>query len=215
MKNISVFTTQYGVASLILKEIPYRGEAYIKIQDSNEPEKLLKECWDFCRAVGAQRIYASGHCWLEKYPLHTSIYKMAAVRDALPDTDAALMPVTDKTLEQWRTIYNNRMADVANASYMTESDARKMLADGDGYFVHRRESLLGIGKASGDRIDAVISCVSGAGYDVVLALNHALSCDQVQLEVASANRRAVALYERIGFIKTAEISTWHFISDVM
>ena len=211
MKNIPVFTSQYGVASLILREIPYRGEAYIKIQDSHDPEKLLEECRDFCRAVGAQRIYASGHDCLEKYPLHTAVYTMAANKDSLGDTDAAIFPVTEQTLEQWRDIYNNRMAQVDNASYMSDADARKMLADGDGYFVHREGVLLGIGKASGDRIEAVVSCVPGAGKDIVLALNHALSGEKLWLEVASANHRAIALYKRLGFIKTAEISRWYFI----
>ena len=34
MKDFPVFTTENGVASLILKEIPYRGEAYIHLRDS-------------------------------------------------------------------------------------------------------------------------------------------------------------------------------------
>lgn len=215
MKNIPVFTTQFGVASLVLREIPNRGEAYIQMQASQEPEKLLEECCDFCRAVGAQKIYASGHASLERYPLHTAIYRMTVSKDALQDTDAALFPVTEQTLDQWRDIYNSRMAQVANASYMTESDGKKMLADGDGYFVHKDGILLGIGKGSGNRIDAVISCVPGAGCAVVLALNHALSGDEICLEVASANTRAIALYERMGFLKTAEISRWYFVSDVM
>ena len=42
MKDFPVFTTEYGVASLILKEIPYQGTAYITLQDSLEPEKLLE-----------------------------------------------------------------------------------------------------------------------------------------------------------------------------
>ena len=215
MKNIPVFTTEYGVASLILKEIPYREEAYIRLQDAYEPEKLLLECLGFCRAAGAQHVYAAGHACLEKYPLHTAIYKMTANRSSLDDTACALFPVTEQTLEQWRDIYNSRMATVANASYMTETDGRKMLQDGDGYYIHKKGVLLGIGKASGERIDAVISCVPGAGSEVVLALNHALSGEKICLEVASANKRAVALYEQMGFIKTEELSHWYFVSDVM
>ena len=41
MKDFPVFSTSYGVASLILKEIPYRQEAYIHIQSTLEPEQLL------------------------------------------------------------------------------------------------------------------------------------------------------------------------------
>ena len=51
MRDLPMFTTEFGVASLILKEIPYREEAYILVQSTQEPEKLLRECIDFCRAV--------------------------------------------------------------------------------------------------------------------------------------------------------------------
>ncbi len=215
MKNIPFFTTEFGVASLVLKEIPYRGEAYIMIRDTCNPEKLLEECRDFCRAAGAEKIYGSGHTYLEKYPLHTAIWKMTVARDSLADTDAALFPVTEQTLEQWRRLYNRGMENIAGASYMTASDGKKMLSYGDGYFIYKEGILIGIGKASGDRIDTVVSVVPGAGRDLVLALNHALSGEEIHLDVASVNRPAVALYDRLGFIKTAEISRWHFISDVM
>ena len=48
MKDIPVFDTPYGVASLFLREIPYRGRAYIKIQSALEPEKLLEENRERC-----------------------------------------------------------------------------------------------------------------------------------------------------------------------
>ena len=73
MKDIPVFTTENGAASLILGEIPYRGEAFVRIQDSLEPESLLKECVSFCRMCGAERVYASGHPCLEALPLHLSL----------------------------------------------------------------------------------------------------------------------------------------------
>ena len=33
MKDFPVFTTEYGVASLTLKEVPYREEAYVLLRD--------------------------------------------------------------------------------------------------------------------------------------------------------------------------------------
>ena len=54
MRNIPVFTTEFGVGSLILREIPYRQEAYIRIQDTGQPEIFLKECVDFCKTAGAE-----------------------------------------------------------------------------------------------------------------------------------------------------------------
>ena len=44
MKDFPMFTTENGVASLVLREIPTRGDAYITVLSSEEPEKLLEEC---------------------------------------------------------------------------------------------------------------------------------------------------------------------------
>ncbi|MBE6959530.1 MAG: hypothetical protein E7448_02255 [Ruminococcaceae bacterium] len=209
MKDIPVFTTEFGVASLFLREIPYRQRAHIKIQSSLEPEKLLEECVGFCRACGAQWIDAAGHEYLEKYPLITALYAMQCDKEALGETDACVFPVTEETVLKWLEIYNERMADVPNAAYMDSKDGKELLKTGDGYFVHRDGRLLGIGKAAGDFIDTVISVEPGMGETVVKALCSILTQDTVRLMVAGANIRAVRLYERMGFVKTKELSRWY------
>lgn len=209
MKDFPVFTTENGVASLTLKEIPYTKAAYIKIQDTLSPDKLLEECIGFCKMAGAEKVYGSNHPILEQYPLATQIFKMTKLREGMEDTDAALFPITEQTVEKWRNIYNDRMSAVSNFSYMSVADSKELLKQGNGYFVHRGQTLLGIGIASGERIDAVVAVVSGAGEDVVLALNCALSGEYAVLEVASTNERAIRLYERMGFIKMSEISRWY------
>ena len=73
MKDFPVFTTEHGVASLILKEIPYQGTAYVILRDSQEPEALAQECADFCRVCGGSRIYATGHDVLAAYPFYTAM----------------------------------------------------------------------------------------------------------------------------------------------
>ncbi|MBQ2784904.1 MAG: hypothetical protein IJF02_00150 [Oscillospiraceae bacterium] len=209
MKDIPVFDTEYGVASLILKEIPYRGRAYIKMQSTEEPEKLLAECVDFCRACGAERIEAAGHDFLEQYPLMTPMWLMTCDRETIPETDACLFPMTQQTVERWLELYNQRMADVPNAAYLDSKDGQEFLENGDCYFVHSDGKLLGIGKAAEDYIDIVIAAEPGMGETVVQALCSALSADTVRVAVAGANERAVRLYERMGFIKTKEISRWY------
>lgn len=209
MNNIPVFDTEFGVASLFLREIPYRKRAHIKIQSSLEPEKLLAECVAFCRMCGAEWIDAAGHEYLQTYPLITALYAMQISREAVPDTDASLFPVTEETVVKWLDIYNDRMADVPNAAYMDTSDGRDLLKSGDGYFVHRNGELLGIGKAAGDFIDTVISVKPGEGETVVRALCGLLSGETVRLMVAGANEKAVLLYERMGFVKTRELVRWY------
>ena len=213
MKDIPMFTSEYGVASLVLKEIPYKATAYVKLISSQEPEKLLQECVQFCRMCGAEIIDATGDPLLEQYPLVTAIYTMQCPRALLQDTDACLFPVTEQTLHKWLDIYNDRMADVPNSAYMDSRDGKKLLQTGDGYFVHRDGKLLGIGKAAGDTVDAVISVVPGMGETVVCALASALNCDMVALTVASANTRAIRLYQRLGFVKTAELSRWYRVLE--
>ena len=208
MKDIPVFATEYGIASLVLKEIPYQSAAYVTVRDSLEPERLLEECIGFCRACGADRIYATGHSELESRPLYTAMWQMQCSLGALPDTDAALWPVQENTLKQWQQIYNDKVRNLPNGAWMTDADARKMIDKGDGYFIHRGETLLGIGRASGDTIDWVASLQPGAGRDVLLALSHAITEETVLLTVASVNIKAVKLYENLGFLKNKELSRW-------
>lgn len=209
MNDIPVFTSEYGAASLILKEIPYQGTAYVIIRDSLEPEKLIEECRGFCRACGADRVYATGHDALEKWPFYSAMWRLRCAVQSLPNTDAALWPVQEKTVNAWRDIYNEKVKRVPNGAWMTEADGREMLKKGDGYFIHRGEILLGIGRASGDVIDWVASTQPGAGADVVAALAHAVTEDTVSLTAASTNEKALRLYEKLGFMKTEEISRWY------
>lgn len=211
MRDFPIFTTEHGVGSLIFKEIPYQGAAFVKIHDVSQLEAFLEECVSFSRAAGAEYVYASGNTDLSAYPFHTSIYRMRVSRSELPDTDACLLPVTEERLQDFRHIYNRRMRDVPNFSFMTEKDAKGMLQNKEGYFIHRDMTLLGIGMANGEEIKTVISCVPGSGRDVLLALNHALAGEFAELDVASENTKAIRLYESLGFIKTRELAKWYKI----
>lgn len=210
MKDFPTFTTEHGVAGLILREIPYRKTAYVRIHASEQPEELLQECISFCRICGAEAVYATGHDALERYPLHTAVWRMCgALGDEEPK--AALWPVQPENADEWRELYNRYMADVPNAAYMTKQDVNEMLQKGDGYFVHKNGELLGIGRAGGDTIDAIVSVKPGAGEVIFKTLCTLLAGEQVQLEVASVNERAIRLYRRCGLIPTAEISKWYKI----
>lgn len=211
MRDLPFFTTEHGVASLTLNQIPYTKSAYIRIQNGSEPEELLSECIDFCKAVGAERIFATGDSCCEQYPKYTDIVKMTASVSAVGDTTASLFPVTEQTVEKWREIYNQKIVSVPNAAYMTIYKANEYWKQGSMYFVHRDGLLLGIGLVKENELSWVASVHSGSGPDIVRALCHAITADTVTLEVASANKKAMQLYKQLGFIATALVSSWYQI----
>lgn len=211
MKDLPFFTTENGIAALGLKQIPYNGYGYITIHDSMQPQQLLQECCDFCKAVGAEKICATGHAFLQEFPLHTIVNLMRCPRELFAHTEAVAQPVQTTSLELFRELYNGAMKTVQNASYMSPADAEQILSKGKGYFIYRDDVLLGIGVAGDSRIDAIISLVKGCGEIVLLALNQVLCGEYVEVEVASTNTRAMKLYNRMGFRIVHELSRWYKI----
>ncbi len=209
MKDFPVFTTENGVASLVLREVPYKGIAFVTLQDTQQPMQLLADCVEFCRAVGAQKIFATGHNVLCDYPQAVSVIQMKCARSSVGETDAALFPVTEKTISKFREIYNQKMADIPVASTMTDADAEKLMQRGSGYFAHRGDDLLGIGIIADGTVEAVAGVRPGVGAEVMRALCSGLYTDQIVLEVASTNIPALRLYEKLGFCKTAEVICWY------
>ena len=203
-----MFTTEYGVASLFLKEIPYKEKAYIVIQASEQPEELLKECISFCRICGAEQVFASGHEYLEQYPLHSIIYEMQG--QVQPDESKVehLWPVTGETVAKWREICNQRMHDIDNSATQEVRDEKEILESGDAYFVHHDGQLLGIFWVRDGELLELASVVPGAGERVMHTMLSLMPDQVLKLQVVSTNLRAISLYERLGFIKTAERTRW-------
>ena len=209
MRDIPVFTTEYGVATLIFKEIPYRQEAYITIQASETPEELLKECVSFCRMVGAEQVFARGHEYLEQYPLHTIIYEMRGEARADEALVENLWPVTEETVGKWRTMMNERLAPVDHASTLETRQEKEIVASGGAYFVHHDGELLGGGWIVDGELLLVASFKPGAGTRVMHSLMSLMPGRQMRLDVVSTNDKAQRLYEKLGFIKTSEKHRWH------
>ena len=97
MRDIPVFATELGVASLLLKDIPSNATAYIKIRSSMNIDQFLNECIDFCKSAGASYIYASGDDFLKKFPHKADVYLMRRDNFARNDT-ALLFPVQEQKL---------------------------------------------------------------------------------------------------------------------
>ena len=211
MRDFPIFTTEFGVSSLILKEIPYRKEAYIRIRDVQKDyfAEHLAECVSFCRMCGAQRIFAEGNERLAEYPLFTSVCLMRGKACPEQEKMANLFPVTEQTVSRWRTIYNEAMRGVDNAGTLESREEKQILDSGSAYFVHRNGELLGIFWLEGTKLLAIASVKKGAGEIIMHTMMSLLEGEQIQLEVASTNAQAIRLYERLGFLKTAELCRWH------
>lgn len=209
MKDFPVFTTEYGVASLILKEVPYRQEAYIIIQSTEQPEELLKECVSFCRVVGAERIYARDHETVEFYPLHCAIFEMRGQIRVDEQKVKHLWPVTQENIGKWRELMNSRMRDIDNAGTLEKSGEQEILDQGGAYFVHDSGELLGGGWIAGDELMLIAACKAGMGETVLHTLLSAVPMEDIRLQVVSTNRRAIRFYEKMGLMKTAELRRWY------
>lgn len=208
MKDFPVFTTEYGAASLILKEIPYRQTAYVHLHDTREPEALLQECVSFCRVCGAETVFACGNPILERYPFHTSILEMRGQAAFDAESLPQLWPVNEDTVAQWREIYNRKMRNVPNAGTLEIRDEKRILDSCGAYFVHENGMLLGIGWRIENRLEAIASVQPGAGERICQAMQSLNPDEPMQLEVASANEKALSLYGRMGFLKLRELSQW-------
>jgi len=213
MKDLSLFTTENGVASLILRKIPFTKEAFVHIRDSCACDQLLKECIDVCRMAGAEKVYAAGHENLKRYPLYCDIYRYDLSRENMGSTDAAAIPICPEQTEWWRQLYNQKMADVPAASPLTVRDTEELIREGTAYYVCRDCATIGIGVAGGGEIYAVASLLPGAGREVVLALAACTEGAVISLRVADNNEKACRLYRSLGFSASVKEESWYKIFE--
>lgn len=211
MRDLPFFITDNGVADLILKEIPYKQTAYIRVREAQpgELDQLIGECRAFCRMAGADHIYATGHPELERWPLYTEVLAMRGTAWVDREKLCSLFPVTEQTVTQWRKIYNERMASVHDSATLEARDEARIVSSGGAYFVHESGELLGIGWLEATALLAVASVKPGAGEKVMHSLMSLVEGAVMSLEAASTNGRAIKLYEKLGFLPIASVSRWY------
>ena len=206
MKDFPVFTTEFGAASLTLRQIPYRGEAYIHLQSFGEAdrEKLIGECAAFCRVAGAEKIYVTP----AKGEGDVKVFLLRGVPVLNEEDVENIFPVTEQTVGEFRRIANERLKAVDLAAMLEKRDEEEILASGGAYFIHRAGKLLGIGWLQEDKLKLIASVVPGEGYAVAQTLLSVQPGQSICLEVASTNERALRLYERLGFLPVQVLETW-------
>lgn len=214
MRDFPMFTTEFGLSSLVLKEIPYKNQAFIHIREVQPGffKEHLTECVSFCRMCGAEAIFAAGNEELAGYPLYTSVLEMRGRAHVDKIVLKSLFPVTEATVSRWRSIYNERMRSVDNTATLESRDEKRILESAGAYFIHDSGELLGIGWMEDTKLLAVAAAKPGAGETVMHTLMSLVEGADMTLEVASTNDRAIRLYEKLGFLKTRELQKWYDVT---
>lgn len=214
MKNIPVFTSSYGIATLILREIPWNRTAYVLIQSvwNNQKAELLEECRGFCRAVGAEQIYAT---WgLEELPAEP-VWEMRIMSRPkaglpVPERPLALEPLTRENSGEYLRIYNACFREVPCAASYDQASLEPLYGEDLAWLTKVDGEYAGVAEISKTGLEgiAVLPEYRGLGYGLALAVLPMVPSTQLRLKVASTNLRAIALYERLGFVCTQTEKRW-------
>ncbi|MFQ6962589.1 MAG: hypothetical protein ACLRR6_00175 [Oscillospiraceae bacterium] len=202
MKDIPVFSCPDGIATLILREVPFRGEGYILVRGVfGTLEGLLAECAGFCRAAGAERLFAAGEADFSGYPAAIRILGRSAPRASLlPAPEAVrLVPVTEETAADWA---RNTMR-ASGPCPQRRAAARRRSARWP-----RAARPCGSGTVQSASALAACAAVSGWQWQLCSRARANAACGRWRpgaqglkwrLTCAAENTRAMRLYDRLGF----------------
>ena len=200
MRDIPLFTATNGMATLILHEIPFRGDAFVWVRTVfTATEDLMKECEGFCKAAGAERVYFSGESDFSGYPVYARLINRAVMVSSLPATEATALPVKDPHL--WLEQYRQAFRSVPAAQSTPPEDGR--------YDICLEESLIGIGQIIGGKLLSVASLCPGMGTHCISALAARSTGPMLHLVCAEENLPAMKLYDKLGFSKGEVQEAWY------
>ena len=215
MKNIPMFTSSYGLATLILKEIAWNGRAYVLVRSvwNDQIAALLDECRSFCRAVGAEEIYASWDA--EELPAEHAwdMIDMACPKSALPAPrqTVELEQATPETAEDYLRIYNQCFRDVPAAASYDRKSLEPLYGEDLIWLAKVRGQYAAVAEISKEGLEgiAVLPEFRGLGFDLAAAVLRMVPSTEVRLKVASTNVRARRLYDRLGFAEVGISRRWY------
>ena len=198
MKDIPIFTGCDGIATLILSQIPYRGEAFVLIRSVfTNAAACIRECESFCRAAGAEQVYFGGHADFDGFELYASIIEREA--PSLPQTDAIAVPTSE--FAWWAEIYNEKFKAIPAAKYCITPE--------NPYIIKHHGEIIGIGQVGGNTIRSVAALQKGRGADCVCALARLCEGQPIRLLCAEQNLSAMRLYDRLGFSRGERKEVWY------
>lgn len=207
-----MFTCEYGMASLILREIPFRQEGYVLLRAAFcDRAALLRACDRFCRAAGAERVYFRSEREEPNFERYAGLCERTVAKSTLPPTEAVAVPLCAEDGEQWAELYNRLFRTVPAARSCTSADLREILAERQGYFVLRDGERIGLGRLRANELAALAATKRGAGRDVLCALATQIDAPTVRLICAEENHPAMELYSRLNFTLDPPREFWYAI----
>ena len=217
MKDIPIFTTPAGTASLILREIPYKRTAYVLVRSvlPGGMGETLRECRAFCLQAGAERVLASADGPLD-LPHDHDMLSMSRPKPGLPipEPPVPLVPVTRENVRDYQAIYNRLFTQIPGAATCHGMELDRLLSSGGAFLAAPEGKFSGIGETDGGELRAVgvLPEYRGLGRRLTLTLLGRLEGPDLRLRVSSVNERALRLYERLGFQRRGVLSRWYIVT---
>ena len=217
MRNIPIFTAENGITSLILREIPYSRRAYVLVRSvwNGQAEALLRECALFCRAAGAEEVYASYE--LEPLPAAPAYSMLQMVCPAgmlpLPEQFVELQPVTADTLQDYRAIYNRCFRQLPGAAAYGQEDVQRLIDSGTGWLVRQDGLWAGVVETGAQTLEGIgiLPEFRGLGYRTAVTALQPMRNGEIRLKVSDHNSSALRLYARMGFQRETILSRWWLV----
>lgn len=221
MNNIPVYFSSGGTASLILREIPFCGKAYILLRTifPGGLSPLVEDCVQFCREAGAKECYiASADGGILPNLSHAyDIYYMAGKKSLFPDLHCPfiLKPLTKENETLYLEIYNRCFSGTSHAAGYDYGQLQRIHRTGQqGFLVYTPDgNICGMGELHENELAAVglLPEYRGMGLSPALTVELLKHCpgEDITLTVVSDNEAAIALYERLSFRISKIESHWY------
>lgn len=219
MKDMPIFMGQWGVGSLVLREIPTKRCAYVMVRSAlpGGLRAFLEECRQFCVDAGAEWVLATADEPIDFLPHVHDMLEMTCRRELLPPPwrPIELEPVTAANGDDFLRLYNRLFRAIPNAQTYTQEDLRRILDREQAYFALVGGQRAGFGELCGDELLSigVLPEHRGLGHPLALTLLSKMDAPVVRLRVSSVNQPALRLYRKLGFDRSRVLSRWYALAQ--
>ena len=224
MKNIPMFTSSYGLATLILREIAWNGRAYVLVRSvwNDQAAELLDECRQFCRAVGAEEVYASWDA--EELPADHAydMIDMTCPKAALPvpRNPVELEQVRPETAEDYLLIYKQCFRDVSSAASYDRNSLEPLYGEDLAWLAKTDGQYAAVAEISKEGLEgiAVLPEYRGRGYGkgLLRELSRravAEGCGRLEWCCLDWNQPSIDFYRSLGAVPMDEWTTYRLTGE--